>query len=274
MMTGPVVITGAGSGIGRALALVYAESGRPLLLLGRRQQPLEVTAEQARSRGAVVRAISVDVSQIQALDQIAQDFSEAFGKISIVIANAGISHGTLALEREDRPVFAEIITTNLLGMDNTCTAFLPYLARDGRIAGIASVAGFRGLPGAAAYSASKAGVMAYLESLRLELKKRGTKVCCIAPGYIATPMTAGNPYPMPWLMDPEKAARKIRRAIDRGQAWLVIPWQMALVGMILRHLPIAVYDRLFVQVAGKARKTEPEQMVNDVRSSSDSPPKA
>ncbi|MBN2680356.1 MAG: SDR family oxidoreductase [Acidithiobacillaceae bacterium] len=253
-MTGPVVITGAGSGIGRALALVYAEAGRPLLLLGRSQQSLDATAEQARSRGAVVRAISVDIGHAELLDEIARVFAEEFGKIAIVIANAGISHGTLALEREDRPVFAEIIRTNLLGMDNTCSAFLPYLALDGRIAGIASVAGFRGLPGAAAYSASKAGVIAYLESLRLELKKRGTKVCCIAPGYIATPMTAENHYPMPWLMDPDKAARKMRRAIDRGQPWLVIPWQMALVGMILRLLPIALYDRLFMKIKGKARK--------------------
>ncbi|PKY09585.1 short-chain dehydrogenase [Acidithiobacillus marinus] len=255
-MTGPVVITGAGSGIGRALALVYAEPGRPILLLGRRQKPLDVTAEQARSRGAVVSAISVDVCNAQALDGIARDFSATFGNISIVIANAGISHGTLALERADRPVFAEIITTNLLGMDNTCTAFLPYLTLDSRIAGIASVAGFRGLPGAAAYSASKAGVIAYLESLRLELKNRGTKVSCISPGYIATPMTAENHYPMPWLMDPDKAAQKIRRAIDRGQAWLVVPWQMALVGMILRHLPDFIYDRIFTGVAGKARKVK------------------
>ncbi|MDD5279569.1 SDR family NAD(P)-dependent oxidoreductase [Acidithiobacillus sp.] len=143
----------------------------------------------------------------------------------------------------------------------TCTAFLPYMAQGGRIAGIASVAGFRGLPGAAAYCASKAGVIAYLESLRLELRVQGIRVCCIAPGYIATPMTAANHYPMPWLMAPEKAAQRMRRAIDRGQAWLVVPWQMGIVGMILRHLPIALYDRLFARVAGKARKTGSAQGV-------------
>lgn len=255
MAKGSVVITGAGSGIGQALALAYAEPDRPLLLLGRSLQSLEATATQARSRGAIVRVLKVDVGDVTSLDLAALNFSDEFGEIKVLIANAGISHGTLARELNDRPVFAEIITTNLLGMDNTCTAFLPYMAQGGRIAGIASVAGFRGLPGAAAYCASKAGVIAYLESLRLELRIQGIRVCCIAPGYIATPMTAANHYPMPWLMAPEKAAQRMRRAIDRGQAWLVVPWQMGIVGMILRHLPIALYDRLFARVAGKARKS-------------------
>ncbi len=254
MSIAAVVITGAGSGIGQALALEYAESDRTLLLIGRRQSNLEETAELARARGASVRVLALDVQDAESLDRAAQNFSEEFGQIAVLIANAGISHGTLTGESADRKVFAEIIATNLVGMENTCSAFLPWMAHKSRIVGIASVAGFRGLPGAAAYSASKAGVLAYLESLRLELKPRGIKVCCIVPGYIATPMTAENHYPMPWLMDPEKAARQMRRAIDRGQAWLVLPWQMAIVGVILRHLPIAFYDRIFSRLKGKARK--------------------
>lgn len=248
-----VVITGAGSGIGRALALAYAQPGRPLLLLGRSQGALDETAALARSRGAIIRIAVVDVQNGAALDHVAEQFAQEFSEIGVVIANAGISHGTLAAEPADRQVFAEIVGTNLLGMANTCSAFLPYIPSGGRIAGIASVAGFRGLPGASAYSASKAGAIAYLESLRLELRRRGIYVCSIAPGYIATPMTASNHYPMPWLMAPDLAAQKIRRAIDRRRPWLIVPWQMGVLGFVLRHLPIFLYDRIFSRVAGKAR---------------------
>ncbi|MDD5279832.1 SDR family NAD(P)-dependent oxidoreductase [Acidithiobacillus sp.] len=129
MAKGSVVITGAGSGIGQALALAYAEPDRPLLLLGRSLQSLEATATLARSRGAVVRVLKVDVGDVTTLDLAALNFSDEFGEINVLIANAGISHGTLARERDDRPVFAEIITTNLLGMDNTCTQGSVKLAR-------------------------------------------------------------------------------------------------------------------------------------------------
>ena len=253
-MMGAVVITGAGSGIGRALALAYAEPGRVVLLLGRRRTALQETAVQVRARGAWAELRTVDVCDGAALDRIAADFARDFGPVAVLIANAGISHGTLTAEPADRLVFAEIVATNLIGVETTCGAFLPYLAPQARIAGIASVAGFRGLPGAAAYSASKAGAIAYLESLRLELRDQGIRVCSIAPGYVATPMTAENHYPMPWLMAVDQAAAKMRRAIDRGRPWCVLPWQMAVLGTLLRHLPIAIYDPIFARVAGKRRR--------------------
>lgn len=124
-------------------------------------------------------------------------------------------------------------------------------AGGGRLAGIASVAGIRGLPGAAAYSASKAAAIAYLESLRLEMRPHGIRVVTIAPGYIATPMTAVNPYPMPFLLPADAAARRFAAAIERGTAYTVIPWQMGLVAKLLRLLPNPLYDRLF---AGAPRK--------------------
>ena len=120
-----------------------------------------------------------------------------------------------------------------------------------RLVGIASVAGIRGLPGAEAYSASKAATIAYLESLRLELRASGIKVVTIAPGYIATPMTAINPYRMPFLLPADEAARRFARAIARGVSYTVIPWQMGVVAKLLRLLPNALYDRLF---AGAPRK--------------------
>ena len=252
--TKTVVITGAGSGIGRALALAYADPGRGLLLIGRRVAALESTAALLRDRGAKVMVAVADVRDTRALDALATRCHEAFGEIGIVIANAGIGRGTLSSEPADRGVFADIIQINLIGVENTVSAFLPYMGPGGRVAGIASVAGLRGLPGVAAYSASKAGLIAYLESLRLELRERRIRVSCIAPGYIDTPMTADNRHPMPWLMPVSLAAIAMRRTIDRGRPWLVLPWQMAAVAWILRRLPIPVYDFLIARVSGKARR--------------------
>ncbi len=124
----------------------------------------------------------------------------------------------------------------------------------GRLAGIASVAGFRGLPGAGAYSASKAAAIRYLEALRVELRGTGVRVSTICPGYIASPMTAGNPYPMPFLLDADDAARRIARAIDAGRSFAVIPWQMAIAGRLMALLPNAVFDRLAARSGRKPRK--------------------
>ncbi|HEV8519099.1 MAG TPA: SDR family NAD(P)-dependent oxidoreductase, partial [Burkholderiales bacterium] len=124
----------------------------------------------------------------------------------------------------------------------------------GTLVGIASLAGYRGLPGAGAYSASKAAAISYLESLRVELQASGVKVITLCPGYIATPMTANNPYPMPFLMGPDAAARKIAAIIERGKTFAVIPWQMAAVAPLLRILPNWLYDRLFGNAPRKPRR--------------------
>ena len=123
-----------------------------------------------------------------------------------------------------------------------------------RLVGIASIAGIRGLPGAEAYSASKAAVISYLESLRVELRNAGVQVLTICPGYIRTPMTAANPFPMPFLMPADEAARRFARAIERGGSYTVIPWQMGLVTKVLRLLPNALYDRLFAAAPRKPRQ--------------------
>jgi short-subunit dehydrogenase len=126
-------------------------------------------------------------------------------------------------------------------------------ARHGTLVGIASVAGFRGLPGAGAYSASKAAAINYLESLRVELVGSGVEVVTICPGFIATPMTANNPYRMPFLLAPEKAARLIAGAIARGRRFYVLPWQMAWLGRTLRVLPRPVFDRVLAKRPRKPR---------------------
>jgi NAD(P)-dependent dehydrogenase (short-subunit alcohol dehydrogenase family) len=122
-----------------------------------------------------------------------------------------------------------------------------------RLVGIASVAGIRGLPGAEAYSASKAAVISYLESLRLEMQPFGIRVVTIAPGYIETPMTEINPYPMPFILPADEAAKKFAAAIARGTSYTVIPWQMGVVAKLLRLMPNWLYDRLFVRAPRKPR---------------------
>ncbi|MYN07378.1 SDR family oxidoreductase [Pseudoduganella aquatica] len=250
-----VFITGASSGIGAALALRYAQHGATLGLLARRGESLQALIATLPSPEKH-RAYAVDVRDHAAIRAAAMDFIEYTGGADIVIANAGISHGTLTEHAEDLPVFEAIIATNL---NATVATFAPFIAAmklqktPARLVGIGSVAGIRGLPGAAAYSASKAAVISYCESLRLEMKPHGIDVVTIAPGYIDTPMTQRNAYPMPFLMAPEKFAAAAVRAIERGNSYAVIPWQMGVVAKLLRMLPNGVYDLAFAKAPHKAR---------------------
>jgi NAD(P)-dependent dehydrogenase (short-subunit alcohol dehydrogenase family) len=197
-----------------------------------------------------------DVRDAASLERAAADYLARFGAPDVVIANAGVSRGTLTEHAEDAVAFREVMDINVLGMVHTFAPFIAAMraARRGALAGIASVAGFRGLPGAGAYSASKAAAITYLESLRLELAGSGIAVVTICPGYIATSMTEGNPYPMPFLMKAERAASLIARAIARRRRFYVLPWQMALVGRVLKVLPRPLYDFAFAHAPRKPRR--------------------
>jgi NAD(P)-dependent dehydrogenase (short-subunit alcohol dehydrogenase family) len=248
-----VFITGASSGIGASLARHYAEQGATLGLAARRQQALTDLLADLPGRHA---AYALDVSDAPALAAAAADFTARHGAPDIVIANAGVSVGTLSECPEDLAAFRKVMDTNVYGMAATFAPFIGPMAAAGgdrRLVGIASVAGIRGLPGAEAYSASKAAAIAYLESLRLEMAPKGIKVVTIAPGYIETPMTAFNPYPMPFLLPAAEAARRFARAVAKGTSYTVIPWQMGVVAKVLRLLPNWLYDRLFTQAPRKPR---------------------
>ncbi len=247
-----VFITGASSGIGAALARHYAARGATLGLAARRQDSLESLAAELATP---CHLYPLDVGDAAALAAAAADFIARAGVPDIVIANAGISVGTLTEEADDLPAFRRVFDTNVMGMVHCFQPFVVPLRRagGGRLVGIASVAGIRGLPGAGAYSASKAAAIAYLESLRVELRGSGVQVVTLAPGYIATPMTAQNPYPMPFLMPVEQAARSMAAAIERGARFAVMPWQMALVARLLRILPRPLYDALAVRAGRKPR---------------------
>ena len=252
--TGTVVITGASSGIGKALACEYANQGTTLGLIARSPDALAQLAASLPVRSYIY---TVDVTDAAAMARVAADFIARAGCPDVVIASAGVSAGTRTDRMEDNAVFAEIMATNVTGMMLTFQPFLEAMKirRKGVLAGIASISGFRGLPGAAAYCASKAAAISYLESLRVELYGSGVSVVTICPGYVATPMTSGNTYRMQVLMDAAVAATKISRAISTCERFYVLPWQMSLIGWVLRRLPRPAYDALFARAPHKARRT-------------------
>ena len=250
-MTLKVIISGASAGLGRALAHYYADSGATLGLIARRADLLESLAAEMAEASIYV----ADVRDASALQAAAEDFIVRHGCPDIVIANAGISHGTLTECAEDKEVFEDILATNVVGMVNLFQPFVSVMRTvgQGSLVGIASVAGYRGLPGSGAYSASKAAAISYLESLRVELHGSGLSVITICPGYVVTPMTADNPFPMPFILTADDTARKIARIIESKKSFAVIPWQMAIVARVLRLLPNFLYDRLFANAPRKPR---------------------
>jgi short-subunit dehydrogenase len=254
-MTAPLVfITGASSGIGQALAARYAQAGWRLALVARRAGEIAAWAHAQGLAPQRWAAYAADVQDIDSIVGAGRRCIAEQGLPDVVIANAGISVGMDSAEREDLEVMRETFATNNVGMAAT---FQPFVAamrarRAGTLVGVASVAAIRGLPGHGAYCASKAGVVAYCESLRGECREAGVSVVTLVPGYVATPLTARNRYPMPFLMPAEAFADRAYQAIARRASYCVIPWQMGLVAKLLRLLPNSVFDRLF---AGRGRKS-------------------
>ena len=248
-----VFITGASSGLGEALARLYGARGATLGLASRTASALE---SLSASIATPSRFYPLDVRDAAAVRAAAEHFIACHGVPDVVIANAGVSIGADASSAADLAVFREVIDINVSGLANTFQPFVGAMRETGTgvLAGIASVAGYRGLPGAGAYSASKAAAIAYLESVRVELHGSGVSVVTVSPGYIATPMTSRNPYRMPFILSAEDAAEKIARLIERRRSYAVIPWQMAIVARTLRLLPNAVYDRLFARAPRKPRR--------------------
>lgn len=251
-----VFLTGASSGIGLALAREFGQRGATLGLVARRAEALQGLAAELPGRCEVY---ALDITDRQRLIAAARDFQNRCGPTDIVIANAGISVGVQTEHYEDLAEFDRVLATNLSAV---ASCFHPFIApmrkrRRGTLAAIASVAGVRGLPGSEAYCASKAALISYCESLRVDLHGSGVRVVTIAPGFIRTPMTAANPYPMPFLMDADVFARRAARAIAQGRSFVVIPWQMAWVARLLRVLPNWAFDRL---LAGRARKPRAAQI--------------
>jgi len=266
-MSQTVFITGASSGIGQALARRYAAEGATLGLVARRVDVLHAFVQTLPAGiQSQCHCYAADVRSAESMRDAAQAFIATVGLPDVVIANAGISVGTDLREPGDLKAFAAVMDTNWMGTLNTFQPFVgPMLARakpgasdgaGGTLVGIASVAGVRGLPGAAAYSASKSAVIKLMESLRVEFGQLGLRVVTIAPGYIRTPMTEHNPYPMPFLMPVDRFAQKAVDAIRRGARFTVLPWQMGIVAKLLHVLPRWLYDMAFARARRKPRNPE------------------
>jgi short-subunit dehydrogenase len=239
-----VLITGASSGIGEALALDYAAPGVTLALSGRDHRRLAAVAEACRAKGAAVEASAVDVTDRAAMERwIAA--ANARQPLDLVIANAGISGGTGGAG-EGASQTRRIFEINLTGTLNTVLPAIASMRARGRgqIALMSSVVGFRGMPSAPAYSASKAAVRAYGEALRGVLAPAGIRVSVICPGFVRSRITAANRFPMPLLMDADRAARIIRRGLARDRARIAFPFPTYFGLWLLGTLPPALTEPL------------------------------
>lgn len=246
-------ITGASSGIGQALALRFYAAGYSLALVARRTDEIQNWANAAQLDPQRFRIYRADVAEVDSIVEAGALCIQNQGVPDVVIANAGISIGMDTSVRADLAVMQRIFATNNLGLAATFHPFVAAMANrgSGRLVGIGSVAGIRGIPGHGAYCASKAAVIAYCESLRGEMRSSGVRVVTICPGYIDTPLTQKNSYSMPFLMQPSAFADAAFKAIESGTSYRVIPWQMGWVARLLRVLPDTLLDRMF---AGRPRK--------------------
>ena len=250
-----VLITGASSGIGRALAIACAAPGVVLHLGGRDAARLSDTAAACRSRGAEAHARSLDVTDAAGM----AEWIAVAGRLDLVIANAGISGGTGRAHAETPEQTRAIFAVNVDGVLNTVLPAIPAMAAQtpdasgvrGRIAVVASIAAFIAAPGAPAYSAAKAAVDRWAVAMAANAAHDGILLTSVCPGFIRTPMTTDNPYPMPGLMDADRAAAIILRGVAAGRRRVVFPWWMGLLARAVGSLPPRLVAALASRTHGK-----------------------
>ncbi len=249
-----VFLTGASSGIGEALALAIAKRGGTLGLVARRRERLEDLSNRCKAYDGKTRVFDLDVTDEAAVYQAADEMRSEFGRIDILIANAGIGGNDEETRAYHPPSVKKVIDINLLGAVNAVHAVLPGMIDrgEGQIVAISSLAGFRGLPRSAAYSASKAGMTAFFESVRLDVRNKGIDVTIIQPGFIRTPLTAGRANRMPFLMELEDAVPLFLKAIEKRKRFAAFPWRLATIVRAGKFMPAWLYDR----IAGRARYRE------------------
>src|SRR5690554_6034291 len=251
-----VVLTGSCGGIGRTVAAALLESGASVALVGRDEAVLAELVSLAPERA---RSYTPDVTDSVAMNVVANDWTAAFGAPDVVIANAGVAGGFDSSESSDLAVMKRMLEINLLGV---ATTFQPFIAamreqRRGTLVGMASIAGWRGMPGNGSYAASKGGLIRYLQSLRAELRPHGVTVTTISPGYVKTPLIAGNTMHMPGMIEPAPAARRIVAAIRAGREKATVPKRTGLISRGLGLLPDRLVDRNLMREPRKPRFGEP-----------------
>jgi short-subunit dehydrogenase len=240
-----IFITGASSGIGRALAVEFARRGASLGLLARRAEVLQEIVAEVEKAGGRALALAADVRDAGAVSRAAEELRKAFGAIDVLVANAGVGATTDARQLKAEAV-AEVININVIGAVNSATAVLPAMVErnEGQLVVISSLAAYRGLPKSAAYCASKAAVSAFFESLRVDLRGTKVDVTIIHPGFIKTPLTEGRQANMPYLMELDDAVQKIVRAIEARKKSYAFPWQLASIVRAAMIMPVPLYDRI------------------------------
>jgi short-subunit dehydrogenase len=249
-----IFLTGASSGIGEALALAMAKRGVTLGLVARREELLREVAEKCEQNGGKARYFAVDVTDAKAVAEAAESLRNEFGKIDVLIANAGVGGNNSETRNFNHEAVAKVININLLGAVNVVSAVLPSMLenKSGQLVAVSSLAGFRGLPKSAAYSASKAGMTAFFESVRLDVRKSGVAVTIIQPGFIKTPLTSGRENKMPFIMELDDSIPLFLRAIEKRKKFAAFPWQLASLARAGKFSPSWLYDK----IAGRAKYRE------------------
>ncbi len=241
-----VLLTGASSGIGSEMSLQLSRKGAILGLLARRQEELEKVQSDIENKGGKARIFAVDVTDKDGVYAAANSLSGEFGKIDVMIANAGIGGGAVHAKDIEPENFAKVVNINLLGAVSALTAVLPDMMakNSGHLVAISSLAGFRGLPKSASYCASKSAMNALFESVRLDLLNTNIDVTIIQPGFIKTPLTSGREAQMPYLMELDVATNKIIRAIEKRRKFYAFPWQLASFVRLGNVFPAWLYDKI------------------------------
>jgi short-subunit dehydrogenase len=237
------LVTGASSGLGRGMALWFARKGVKVYAAARRRENLEALANEARAAGAHIEPVELDVADSDATVARIRELDAACEGLDLIIANAGYGQESSA-KRLKWETVKHTIDVNVSGAAATLSAVLPQMVerQRGHLVGVASLAAFRGLPRNAAYSASKAFLSTFMESLRVDLRGTGVRVTCLYPGFVKSEMTAQNKFNMPFLLETEEAVDLMTRAILRGDSQYVFPWQMARVMGLVKLLPNALFD--------------------------------
>lgn len=239
------LVTGASSGLGRGLALWFAKRGVKVYAAARRTPQLASLADEALRAGGEVVAVELDVARTQQTLARIRELDAACGGLDLVVANAGVGEPTPG-RKLDWEVVQRTIDVNITGAAATLSAVLPQMVARGRghLVGVSSLAAYRGLPGNAAYSGSKAFLATFCESLRVDLQGTGVRVTSLHPGFVKSEMTAKNRDPMPFLLETEAGVEHMGQAILRGAGEYGFPWQMRNAVRVLKVLPNGLFDRL------------------------------
>lgn len=248
MSTSPyrnAIITGASSGLGRGLALHFAKKGVRVFAAARRADKLKSLEDEAKAVGGTIEAVQLDVNDTKQVLAKLNELDDQSGGLDLVIANAGLGSETNGRKLKWETV-EQVIQTNVLGASATISAVLPKMVerQRGHIVGVSSLAAYRGLPKSAAYSASKAYLMVFLEGLRVDLKPVGIKVTSINPGFVKSEMTEKNRFKMPFILETEDAVSRIAQAIERGDSEFGFPAPMVALSKLMKAMPNGLWDQV------------------------------